>query len=465
MAKKPVVILAKSRELLKTCNSFFVRHRSFVPHIATTADVFRTACEAQKPAAAIIEDRLFDRLSCKTPACPIVIALTGAADTTIPAITGRAGLRYIREPYLVDDIKFQMVTAIEDFERIDALNRRIVELETLNDIMHLLSTTLDPKEVLFRVVRRIADIMPVSRCSVISVDWIRKTAFVVATFEDPNITGLELNLKKYPEIVKALSSKRPVVIRNVHQDPIMTRVREALAPLGIRAILVIPIILRTKVIGTLFLRTSRKERAFDETEIRLLNVIAHASANALHNAFKFEKIEDEKTRLEKLAITDYLTGIYNVRYFLHRIIEEFSRAQRYHAPVSCLMLDIDLFKKINDQFGHKAGDSVLREFAELLRKHSRKSDVLARYGGEEFIVLLPHTAYDGAVAEAERIREFIRSHRFKALGRKVGLTVSVGVAVYPHASIHSHDDLIAAADDALYQAKQSGRDRTVVATR
>lgn len=465
MAKKTVVVLIKNRDLLKTCNSFFSRHRSFVPSIATTASSFRQLCQDLKPAAAIAENSLLSRVPGKMPICPAVVALTGTPETAIPAMPGSSGMRYVRPPFLVDDVKFQLLSAMQDFERVDALNRRIVELETLNDIMHMLSTTLDPKEILFRIVRRIADIMPVTRCSIISVDWLKKTAFVVATFEDPNITGLELSLKKYPEIVRALNSKQPVVIRNINQDPIMSRVRDIIAPLGIRSILVIPIILREKVIGTLFLRTSRKAQSFDENEVSLLNVIAHASANSLYNALQFERMEDEKTRLEKLAITDYLTGIYNVRYFFHRIIEEFSRAQRYQTPVACLMLDIDLFKKINDQYGHKTGDSVLREFAELLRRHSRKSDVLARYGGEEFILLLPQTGHAGAVAEAKRIQEFIRIYRFKALNKKVGITVSIGVSVYPHAKFGSHDDLIAAADDALYQAKQAGRDRVVVATR
>ncbi len=173
-------------------------------------------------------------------------------------------------------------------------------------------------------------------------------------------------------------------------------------------------------------------------------------------------MEDEKSRLEKLAITDFLTGIYNVRYFHHRIIEEFSRAVRYGLPISCLMLDVDHFKKINDVYGHKTGDLVLREFAQLLKKHSRKSDVLARYGGEEFILLLPQTPHEGAMSEAERLREYVKRHKFRSLRNKGGLTVSVGVSVFPDGDIKTHDDLIAFADNALFSAKNSGRDRVAV---
>jgi diguanylate cyclase (GGDEF)-like protein len=243
----------------------------------------------------------------------------------------------------------------------------------------------------------------------------------------------------------------------------MEKVREIIRPLGIRSILVLPMIFRDKVIGTLFLRTSRSGHAFSENEIRLLDTLAKSSSSALYNAFQFEQIEDEKTRLEKLAITDFLTGIYNIRYFYNRIIEEFSRCQRYKLPISCLMIDIDYFKKINDVYGHKTGDLVLREFAMLLKKHTRKSDVLARYGGEEFIILLPITERKGAVPEAERLRRLVKEHRFKSLKNRKNLTVSVGVAVYPEVEkIKTHDDLISAADDALFTAKSRGRNQVAV---
>jgi diguanylate cyclase (GGDEF)-like protein len=105
---------------------------------------------------------------------------------------------------------------------------------------------------------------------------------------------------------------------------------------------------------------------------------------------------------------------------------------------------------------------VLKEFAGKLKKHSRKSDVVARYGGEEFVILLPQTATEGAVAEAERIRTCVKKARFKSLDGKLGLTVSIGLSTYPHEKIKTHEDLIALADDALFKAKSRGRDRVVV---
>jgi two-component system cell cycle response regulator len=222
---------------------------------------------------------------------------------------------------------------------------------------------------------------------------------------------------------------------------------------------VVPIVFHEEVIGTLFLRTSRAQSSFTEDEIRLCAAIANVSANALHNAFLFERMEDEKARLEKLAITDFLTGAFNIRYFYHRLAEEFSRSRRYGLPLSCLMIDIDHFKKINDQYGHRVGDGVLREFAQFLRKHTRKSDVLARYGGEEFIMLLAQTAAEGAAAKAETVRSAVAKHLFKGLKGGRRLTISIGVATSPHPLIKDEDGLIYFADNALYDAKNSGRNR------
>jgi diguanylate cyclase (GGDEF)-like protein len=126
------------------------------------------------------------------------------------------------------------------------------------------------------------------------------------------------------------------------------------------------------------------------------------------------------------------------------------------------MLDLDHFKKINDTYGHKVGDKVLKEFAQVLKKGIRKSDVLARYGGEEFILLLPQTPPEGAFKEAERLRNMIGRHKFKYLKGREKITVSIGIANYPHDNVKEHEDLITFADDALFKAKNSGRNKVAI---
>lgn len=325
-----------------------------------------------------------------------------------------------------------------------------------------MTSTLNPKKVLYLIVEKISEVINVTRCSIISVDVEDQNyAYVVSTFENPKITNMRLDLRRYPEIKKALSSKRPVFIKDALKDPIMRDVKDVIAPIGIRSILVIPVIFRDEVIGTLLLRTSRAGRSFTEREIKLCTSIANASANALYNAFLYNRLGKEKTRLERLAITDYLTGIYNIRYFYHRLEEEFSRAERYVTPLSCMMFDIDHFKHINDTYGHRVGDIILREFAQLVKRHTRKSDVFARYGGEEFILLLPQTPMKGTIAEAERLRNALKEHQFKALKENNGITVSIGIACCPHENIKTYDDLITFADNSLFTAKNKGRDQIV----
>ena len=460
--RKDIAVLGGSGSVRRFLESFFSESRSYRPRYFKEAGTFLKYLHETPPAAVIAAEPLLSAVADKITRYPVAAIITGDIETGIEAAINAHVKCYLYKPYFNLDLEHKLEAIILEKDLIVRMENELRELEEIAELTRFVSATLDPREVLYRIVRKIADIMPVTRCSIIKVDWLNRSAFVVASFEDPRIAGLKLSLKKYPEIMEALTSKKPVVIHDINTDPLMKRVRKIILPLGIRSILVIPIFFRDRVIGTLFLRTSRSQHAFSQNEIRLLNTIAGASANSLHNAFLFEQVEDEKSRLEKLAITDYLTGIYNVRFFYHRIIEEFSRAQRYGLPICCLMVDIDHFKRVNDIYGHRIGDDVLREFALLLKKHTRQSDVLARYGGEEFIILLPQTARDGALAEAERIRKYIKQHRFRSLKNKGGVTVSGGLSVFPNARIKSHDDLISLADKALFTAKNRGRDQVAV---
>ena len=156
------------------------------------------------------------------------------------------------------------------------------------------------------------------------------------------------------------------------------------------------------------------------------------------------------------AITDGLTGAFNHRYFYARIEEEFSRARRHSSPLSCIMVDIDRFKRINDTYGHLQGDAVLAELSKVLMGYVRREDTVARYGGEEFAILLPGTDSDEAVNIAERLREIVEGHLFPCEGNTVQVTVSLGVSTLRE-DTGNETELIKAADEALYRAKEEGR--------
>lgn len=171
------------------------------------------------------------------------------------------------------------------------------------------------------------------------------------------------------------------------------------------------------------------------------------------------RIEHDEQRLQNLAIRDGLTGLYNHRTFYSLLEEELQRSLRHTRPTSLLMLDIDHFKRVNDTYGHQAGDLILRELGDLLMQQARATDRVCRYGGEEMILILPEIDTAPAMDIAERLRKTVEAHVFIIPDEKpVSITVSVGVAVYPE-DANTKEALVAAADAAMYQAKQTGRNR------
>lgn len=460
--KKDIFIYEKDEEALGFLREFFKRYPLYSATFISDLKDLRTRLKTKTPHALIADSSSLGKIRPSEAGCPVI--------ATVPGVPG--GMRsvakhgidyYLIHPYHKDDLKYKLEVVTKKENYLEALSQQKKHLNVILELTQLVSSTLDPEKVLYFVVKKLSEIMDVTRCSMLSMGY-GETRFVkvVSTFEDPDIKHLKLDLRKYPEIKQALKTKKPVVIKDAMRDPLMKAVKPLIAPLGIKSIVVLPVVFRNEVIGTLFLRTSRKGHVFTEKELKLCQSIANASGHALNNAFLFEKLRLERERLEKLSITDFLTGIYNIRYFYHRLESEFSRAQRYNAPLSCLMLDIDHFKKINDTYGHRTGDMVLREFACLVRKHIRKSDVFARYGGEEFILLLPHTHPNGAMAEGKRLGNVVKTHHFKGMKEKQRITISTGIVSMPHKKIKTYDDLINLADNALLKAKESGRNRIVV---
>ncbi|WP_161993250.1 sensor domain-containing diguanylate cyclase [Lacisediminimonas profundi] len=175
-----------------------------------------------------------------------------------------------------------------------------------------------------------------------------------------------------------------------------------------------------------------------------------------------DALKELQARLREEAIRDPLTGLFNRRYLEETLSRELSRAAREGHPVSVLMMDIDHFKKLNDTYGHQAGDDVLRAIGTMLLQHARRSDIPCRYGGEEFLVVLPHMTRDAARERADHVREDFARQAIDAQGQQVRSTICIGVAAYP-ADGETAEQLIAAADRALYCAKHTGRNRVCVA--
>jgi diguanylate cyclase (GGDEF)-like protein len=177
-----------------------------------------------------------------------------------------------------------------------------------------------------------------------------------------------------------------------------------------------------------------------------------------------QSLHDTNAQLEQLLMVDEKTGLYNFREFRRRLRAEWSRATRYETPLSLVFLDIDDFKQLNDTLGHQVGDRILAELATLVTGGARANDVAARYGGEEFSIILPHTDGEMALRVAERIRRAVSEFTFNAEDEPTRITVSVGVATFPSTEgLDSVDDLVRAADLAMYRAKDRGKDCVVAA--
>jgi diguanylate cyclase (GGDEF)-like protein/putative nucleotidyltransferase with HDIG domain len=170
-----------------------------------------------------------------------------------------------------------------------------------------------------------------------------------------------------------------------------------------------------------------------------------------------DDIKESLKKLEKMAIKDGLTGLYNHNHFKEILKNEYKKAKRHIQPLSCIMLDLDHFKSVNDTYGHQTGDFVLVKSSEILKRLVRDTDFLARYGGEEFFIVLPNTNLDGAFILAERIRNAFENNVFRKGDMARSVTVSVGISSTSDNNVTGDNDLIKNADKALYRAKWRGR--------
>ncbi len=226
------------------------------------------------------------------------------------------------------------------------------------------------------------------------------------------------------------------------------------------SVAMLPLLRRGRLIGSLNMGAEDAERFAASKDTYFLERLATTVAVCVENAINHE-------RLANLGLTDPLTEVNNRRFFDQRLEEEIMRTMRGKAPLACLLIDVDHFKRINDNHGHQAGDSVLRQVAAVLRQHLRGQDVLARYGGEEFVALLSSATLERAEVIAERIRMALEQRVLPLeSGDSLRITASIGVSVL-HPQQHHGEfrrlgmELVERADQALYRAKESGRNRVV----
>jgi diguanylate cyclase (GGDEF)-like protein len=222
----------------------------------------------------------------------------------------------------------------------------------------------------------------------------------------------------------------------------------------IQSMICVPLLAKGKTLGIVLIEHNMKD-AFDSENVRLLEIIAQQVSTAIENARLYQQMHD-------LATLDGLTGAYNRLYFQDKLMEEFKKAQDKGYDLSFIIFDIDHFKKFNDTYGHLFGDQVLKSISAFITKTLRKEDIFARYGGEEFVILMPHTTLEQAREKAEDLRQGISMLTVTDRVVSASVTVSIGVSSFPQTAGRP-TELVKTADDALYAAKNGGRNQVCVA--
>ncbi len=341
----------------------------------------------------------------------------------------------------------QASIALENARLYSLEQRRAAQMEAINIIARQTTALLDLDELLGKVCALVLEHFGVDHVVVLIAE---DDQLVLRTHKGkltpciskgtaiPSGSGLS---------TKALEGGKTVVENEV------TLVRNYVAGfIETRAELCVPLVFYGSKLGVLALESAEPGH-FQPEDIQPIEAVADICAAAIQNAHYFEKVQ-------RLAYLDGLTGIYNRRHFEKQIMSELERAERYETHFSVIMVDIDQFKKLNDEFGHILGDEVLRQVSSLFQQQLRKVDVVCRYGGEEFAIIIPQTRGTAAVGTAEKLRRKIETYLFPGVPRRV--TISAGVAEYPVNGI-TRDELVAAADAALYAAKLAGRNRVKAA--
>lgn len=350
-------------------------------------------------------------------------------------------------------LSFNDITARKIIEESEKQERLFSE--ALRSSVAALNSTLNLEEVLDRILISLRQVIPHDTANIILVDE-EGTGRVVRSrgYERPGFAGVDstsdFQVAEIPNLLKMALSGAPLVIGDTHKEPGWVNIEKTN---WVHSYIGAPIHIKGKVVGYINLDSAQK-KAFNRSQAERLQLFADQAAIAIDNARMFEK-------MERMAIIDMLTGLYNRRHILELAEREYERYQRYNSSFSIIMMDLDHFKTINDRHGHQAGDLVLQQLSEIFGSTLRKMDIPGRMGGEEFIVILPETDLRQAGRVAERIRAKIESTPFNFEGQTLRVTASFGVAAMA-SSISSLQELVSVADKYMYKAKDSGRNQVYI---
>ncbi len=347
----------------------------------------------------------------------------------------------------------QVGVALQNSRLYESVNRRLEEQSILNEVIRLAASKLEMGEFLQVVYRQ------VNR-------FIAAHFFMIASYEPETEEWVSQFLIKNDELFApirhstqegfagyVISTRKSLYLRDQGMVEAFQKEKGVNSLMSTpRSVMIVPLMISDRVIGVMGVQDDDRDNAFSQEDFNLFSSIGVQISVTYENARLY-------ARMEEMATTDLLTGVYNRHQLLTLAQQEYEQARRYQRPMSLVMLDADHFKQINDTYGHPVGDQALRGLAACCKQVVRAADIVGRYGGEEFMLVMPETRLAQAVAAAERLRQSVALMRMPEVGSLPVITVSLGVASLDLSRDESLDYLIKRADDSLYAAKAAGRNR------
>jgi diguanylate cyclase (GGDEF)-like protein len=323
--------------------------------------------------------------------------------------------------------------------------RKVEQLNLLINMSALINSTLDVQEIIKYAIEGSTRLLDAEAGSLLFLEEEVGELFFAEAVGEKGEKVKGIKLKTGQGVAGWVAEKgEPVIVHDASSDPRFFDGVDKISNFVTRNIVCVPLRTKDRILGSIEV-INKNSGSFDSDDMLILTALANQVAVAIENA-----------RLYEESIVDGLTGLYQRKYFELRLEEELKRSKRYKHPLNLVMIDIDYFKRVNDEHGHLMGDAVLKEVASVFKKNIRLEDVVARYGGEEFVLIMPHTSVENMRKTGERLRAEIEEMEISG----IRITISVGIGHFDGKEMDfDHKDLISRADRALYLAKKRGRNR------
>lgn len=331
------------------------------------------------------------------------------------------------------------------------------EVNIYNKIGKALTSSLEIREILLKIMQTIADYFRPSNWSLLLLDESKNELYfeIVVGEVAGRIKGIRIKMGEGIAGWVALNGQ-PLLVPDVNQDPRFLKQIDKISNFATESIIAVPMKIKNKVLGVIEIINKNEPHPQNRRDVEILTTVADYAAIALENSRNY-------LRIQELTITDDVTSLYNSRH-LHQIIKnEIDRFERYHDTFSITFFDLDFFKRINDTYGHLVGSQMLSKVAKVILKNIRRVDLAVRYGGDEFIVIMPQTDKKQAHEFTKRLRNAINSEiYFVEDGFNIRITASFGVATFGDDAT-SKDELLRVVDEAMYKIKNTSRDGIALA--